>query len=90
MPNQRRHPRTPFKCRIKVSHPSFGDLIALTRDLSDGGVFIVHPRLVELSRGAVVRGQVQDLPIDAPVLLMRVVRHEEEGIGVMFLLDDQP
>jgi len=28
MPNQRQQVRTPMKCRIKISHPSFGELLA--------------------------------------------------------------
>jgi hypothetical protein len=87
MPNQRRHPRTPLKCRIKVSHESFGVLIAQTRDLSDGGVYIRHPQLAELAPGTLISGQVQDLPIEAPLLEMEVMRVDGEGVGVRFILD---
>ena len=57
MSNQRRHPRIPLKCRIKISHESFGELIAQTRDLSDGGVFIRHPQMVGLAIGTLISGQ---------------------------------
>jgi len=89
MSNQRRHPRIPLKCRIKISHESFGELIAQTRDLSDGGVFIRHPQLVGLAIGTLISGQVQDLPIEAPVLRMQVMRTEGEGVGVRFILDEE-
>jgi len=87
MPNQRRYPRTAMKCRIKISHPSFGELIAQTRDLSDGGVYAKHPDLVALPLGALVSGQVQDLPIEAPRLQMEVVRVDAEGVGLRFKQD---
>ncbi len=89
MSNQRRHPRIPMKCRIKVSHESFGELVAQTRDLSDGGVFIRHPQLVGLAIGTLISGQVQDLPIEAPLLKMEVMRTDDEGIGVRFILDKE-
>ncbi|MCO6056108.1 PilZ domain-containing protein [Pseudomonas sp. MOB-449] len=85
MANQRQFPRTPMKCRIKVSHPSFGELIAQTRDLSDGGVYIRHSDLVVLPVGSTVRGQVQDLPIEAPILQMEVMRVDAEGAGFRFV-----
>lgn len=87
MANQRRYPRTPMKCRIKISHPSFGELIAQTRDLSDGGVYVKHPDLLALPLGSLVSGQVQDLPSEAPVLRMEVVRVDAEGVGLRFKQD---
>jgi hypothetical protein len=74
-----------MKCRIRISHPSFGELVAQTRDLSDGGVYVRHPDLAALSLGSIVRGQVQDLPMEAPVLEMEVIRVDAEGAGLRFL-----
>ncbi|MEH6499640.1 MAG: PilZ domain-containing protein [Pseudoalteromonas distincta] len=86
MPNQRQHPRTPMRCRIKISHPDVGDLYGFTRDLSDGGVFVENPDLVVLPAGTTVKGQVQDMPIEAPILAMVVQRAiDGEGIGLAFL-----
>ncbi|MFO7705272.1 MAG: PilZ domain-containing protein [Halopseudomonas sp.] len=86
MANQRQHPRTPMRCRIKISHPAVGDLYGFTRDLSDGGVFVENPDLVALPAGTEVRGQVQDMPIEAPILAMVVQRAiAGEGIGLAFL-----
>ncbi len=87
MSNQRRHPRTPMKCRIKICHPSFGELLAQTRDLSDGGVYVRHPDLAGLAPGTRLSGQVQDLPIEAPVLQMEVMRADSEGAGLRFVED---
>ena len=85
MTQQRKHPRTPMKCRIKVTHSSFGELIAMTRDLSNGGVYIKHTDLVDLSLGTRLSGQVQDLPIEAPVLQMEVMRVDADGAGLRFI-----
>ena len=51
MANQRQHPRTPMKAQIKIAHPSFGEVIGYTRDLSDGGVFVEHAALDALQVG---------------------------------------
>ncbi|HBZ95370.1 MAG TPA: PilZ domain-containing protein [Pseudomonas sp.] len=85
MPNQRQQVRTPMKCRIKISHPSFGELLAQTRDLSDSGVYVKHPDMAALAVGTEVTGQVQDLPFPAPVLKMEVMRVDAEGAGLRFL-----
>lgn len=86
MSNQRQYPRTAMSCRIKICHPSFGELIARTRDLSDVGVYIKHPDMACLNIGDTVTGQVQDMPIEAPVLKMEVIRIDAEGAGLRFLL----
>lgn len=85
MANQRQYPRTPMKCRIKISHPSFGEVFGHTRDLSDGGVYVRHEALAGLPFGTRVSGQVQDLPIAAPVLEMEVMRTDAEGAGLRFV-----
>ncbi|MCR7735271.1 PilZ domain-containing protein, partial [Pseudomonas aeruginosa] len=48
-------------------------------------VYVKHPDLTQLPTGSVVTGQVQDLPIDAPILQMEVVRVDAEGVGLRFL-----
>lgn len=86
MANQRQHPRTMMKCRIKITHPDLGDVYGQTRDLSDGGVFVENAALASLAPGAEVQGQVQDMPIEAPVLRMIVQRViAGEGAGLAFL-----
>ncbi|WP_217475670.1 PilZ domain-containing protein [Stutzerimonas stutzeri] len=87
-PNQRQHPRAPMKCRIRISHASFGEVFAHTRDLSDGGVYVRHPQLTDLQPGTIVHGQVQDLPIPAPELAMEVMRVDAEGAGLRFVDSD--
>ncbi len=86
--SKRQYPRTAMKCRIKISHPSLGEVLGQTRDLSDGGVYVRHPELVTLGVGERVTGQVQDLPMEAPVLEMEVMRVDAEGVGLRFVNRD--
>jgi len=71
--------------RIKITHESFGECLGQTRNLSDTGVYVKHPRLSSLSRGAVVYGQVQDLPTGAPRVRMEVVLVDADGISLRYL-----
>lgn len=82
--DKRRHIRTPLVCRIKVTY-QHQEMMVKTRDISDGGVFIVlEPEQVP-PIGSRVIGQVQGLVDDAPVLEMEVVRIEPSGVGLKFL-----
>ena len=85
---KRRYIRTPFACRIKIIHDSIGELLVKTRDISDGGVFVVlEPEQIP-PVGTVVAGQVQGLMDNAPVLQMEEVRVEPTGVGLRFLQND--
>jgi len=82
--NKRRHVRTPLVCRIKVTHNN-EEMLVKTRDISDGGVFVVlEPEQVP-PIGSVVTGQVQGMMEDAPILDMEVVRIEPAGVGLRFI-----
>jgi c-di-GMP-binding flagellar brake protein YcgR len=82
---QRRHLRTPLACRIKIMHESIGELLVKTRDISDGGVFVVIDPKDIPAIGTIVTGQVQGLMDEAPILAMEVVRIESEGVGLRFV-----
>lgn len=85
MSDKRESVRTPMACRIKIEHESMGELVVKTRDISDGGVFVVlEPEQVP-PIGSIVTGQVQGLVAEAPVVRMEVVRVESEGVGLRFL-----
>lgn len=82
---KRQHVRTPFVCRIKIIHDSVGELVVKTRDISDGGVFVVLEPDQIPPIGSIVKGQVQGLFEEAPILEMEVVRIEAGGVGLRFL-----
>lgn len=86
--DKRRHVRTSFTCRIKIAHDSVGELLVKTRDISDGGVFVVlEPEQIP-PVGTRLTGQVQGLMDDAPTLQLEVVRVEPAGVGLRFVQED--
>ncbi len=85
---KRRHIRTPLQCRIKIVHDSVGELVVKTRDISDGGVFVVLEPDQVPPIGTHLTGQVQGLMDDAPILEMEVVRVEPSGVGLRFVNPD--
>ncbi len=65
-----------------------GELLVKTRDISDGGVFVVlEPEQIP-PVGTRLTGQVQGLMDDAPVLQLEVVRVEPAGVGLRFIQED--
>lgn len=85
---KRRYIRTPLQCKIKIVHDSVGELVVKTRDISDGGVFVVLEPDQVPPIGTHLTGQVQGLMDDAPVLEMEVVRVEPSGVGLRFVNPD--
>ncbi len=85
--NKRNHIRTALQCQIKIWHESFGERVVTTRDISDGGVFLMLENEEQdcLATGLVLQGQVQGLMDQAPIVSMEVVRIEPAGIGLRFL-----
>ena len=85
MDNQRKTVRTPLKVRLRIEHPQHGELMVMTRDISDSGVYVLLEQSGLLAVGDRVRCQVQGLPMEAPILLMEVVRVEPLGVGLRFV-----
>ncbi|MBW7469574.1 PilZ domain-containing protein [Marinobacter sp. M216] len=83
--DRREHIRTAMSAKVKVMHPELGEFVFSTRDISDGGVFIVVDATpFEPELGDTVTVQVQGLPVPAPVLDMIVVRRTRDGFGLQF------
>ncbi len=87
MSDKRRHPRIQMPAKVKITHPSFGELVATTRDISDGGIFLITEGHEMPPVGTVIEGQVQGLTGGAPILKMEIRRSLPEGIGLRFILD---
>ncbi len=68
-------------------HPSVGEVLVYSDDLSGGGVFVLADGMQLPGIGEMVQIQVQDLPVEAPLLKAQVMRAENEGIGLMFVVD---
>ncbi|KPP97687.1 PilZ domain-containing protein [Marinobacter sp. HL-58] len=84
--NDRRiHNRTAMSAKVRVTHEELGEFVFSTRDISDGGVFVVvDTEPFAPSIGDRVQVQVQGLPVPAPVLDMVVVRETNDGFGLQF------
>lgn len=88
MHDKRRSVRTAISVQVKIWHDSIGEAVLTTRDVSDGGVFLVTSGHAVPEVGTVLKGQVQGPVEDLPVVTMKVVRMEPEGVGLQFLLDE--
>lgn len=83
--DRREHLRTALSAKVKVTHAEFGTQLFSTRDISDGGIFIVMAdEPFSPGIGDRVQVQVQGLPVPAPVLDMVVVRKTNDGFGLQF------
>ncbi len=90
MENKRKHIRTPISVKVKIWHDSIGSAVLTTRDVSDGGVFLITEGApIVPPIGTVLKGQVQGPVEDLPIVQMKVVRMEPEGVGLKFLLDEE-
>lgn len=83
--DRREHHRTAMSAKVRVIHPTLGEFVFATRDISDGGVFIVvDTEPFEPEIGDAIQVQVQGLPVPAPVLDMVIVRKTNDGYGLQF------
>ncbi len=90
MSNQRQNVRTPLKVRLRIDHPVHGELLVTTRDISECGVYVLMDQAQNvLVMGEQVQGQVQGLPMEAPILTLEVVRVEPLGVGLRFVQREQ-
>lgn len=84
MSEKRRFLRTKFDSRVKVEHPAHGSAIFRTGDVSDGGIYLQNGAF-EMLVGDQITVQIQDVPMEAPLVRMVVVRRDPEGYGVRFV-----
>lgn len=91
--NKRVHIRNKLRAEVKLSHPEVGDLTLHTGDISESGAYILAEGNDLPAVGEVVEVQVQGLGDggSGPLVKMRVVRFDNEGIGLQFVNDhDDP
>ena len=80
---RRQYPRFGVNAKIRLSHASFGNIDAMSQDISDNGLFVVAGELPQLPKGAHIN--VQFLDSSNPELLFntRVVRMYRQGVGLV-------
>lgn len=84
MTNQRKHPRIPMAVKVKIFHESFGEKVVKTKNISDSGLFVVTEPSELPSVGETVTGAVQGMIENPPLVNMRIVRVDTEGVGLQF------
>ena len=82
--NKRGHIRHPISVDVKIMHPTIGEKIVKTKNLSDSGLFIIVEPTEMPPIGEIIQGQIQGMD-DAPVVKMVIVRIEKEGMGLQFI-----
>ncbi|MDF1644287.1 MAG: PilZ domain-containing protein [Pseudomonadales bacterium] len=83
--------RSPLRCKMKIWKQNEPDAAVhvTTKDMSDTGVFVlIDNEGLALPIGTLLYGQVLEMPFEAPVLLMEVVRESDDGIGLRFKTED--
>ncbi len=88
MKEKRQFPRTSVTIEVRVWHESFGEMVVKTRDVSQGGVFLVTGAAAMPPVGTVLEGQVLGREGDLPVVKMEIVRMEPSGVGLRFVLTE--
>lgn len=83
--DQRCFTRTKFRAPVRLIQEGVDEMTAMTGDVSDGGIFLLDDGRSLPEVGTELHVQVQGMPIEAPIVRMRVVRRVPEGIGLMFL-----
>ena len=84
---RRQHPRVQIPLLVGIKHPSIGQIRAMARDASEGGIF-VHLDDPKIKRGAKLKvtllnsNSVDNQP--TPTVDMEVQRVEADGIGLAF------
>lgn len=85
MIDNRQHSRHPIAVSIKISHESINEIILETKDVSDGGLFVVVSPDKMPPIGALVKGQVQGMVEESPIIEMKIVRLANDGVGLQYM-----
>ncbi len=81
----REHVRTKLTSSVNISHPDIGTMEVKTKDISDGGIYLLSMMTNLPPVGSQVKVQLIGTPFEAPILDMVVVRVEPTGIGLKFI-----
>lgn len=91
-PEQRRHPRISIQIEVELIAPELGAITLNSGNLSNSGLFLCVDQSVPLQIGSEVSVRLKQALGDgeAPLVKARVVRIEEQGIGLHFDEADAP
>jgi len=86
--DKRKSPRKDITLSINITYPSGESQIVNTRDISDGGMFLILDKLDQPIIGELVAVELTDDPKNTEALPSSeavVVRQETDGIGLSFI-----
>lgn len=78
-------PRYLVNAKVMLVHGSFGELRAVTRDISDSGVFVSITPVPKLPVGSHIKMHMLDSKNPAIAFNMKVVRSTADGVGMIFI-----
>lgn len=85
MSERRHHRRKRVDARVELDHPELGTIKAHTRDISNGGTFVVLQQGKGFPVGARLKLRLVDSAAPGIVFNAKVMHRNREGIGLMFL-----
>jgi hypothetical protein len=88
--NRRTDLRTKVKTKMKFTHPSCGSVLLNSGDISDGGIFLYSEGVIPPEIGAKVTVQMTGLPMEAPIVPMKLMRLTHDGMGLKFDFVEEP
>lgn len=77
--------RKTVPARVSISHSTFGAIEAVTRDISDTGVFVQLRHRLRLPIGAHIKLQFMDSARPEIAFNMKVIRENDEGVALHFV-----
>lgn len=85
MSEKRAHKRKLVNSEVRLFHDSFGEIESVTRDISNGGVFVIVQPEHELGVGELVKMALLESSDPNVLFNMQVMRHDKGGMGLMFI-----
>lgn len=85
MTNKRQQLRQMVNAPVKLSHSVFGEIMAVTGDISNAGVFIKIDDKPSLPKGAHIKLQFLSSVYPNVIFNTRVVRVTDDGFGLVFV-----
>lgn len=85
--DKRRFVRTALNSEVKLTHPEMGAIRVRTRDISEGGVYLLTGNKVDYPVGTEFTLQAMEMAEEAPLVKAVIVRLEPEGIALQFFED---
>lgn len=85
MTNKREQLRQIVSAPVRLSHSVFGEVNAVTGDISNTGVFVILDEKPALPKGAHIKLQFLNSVYPEVTFNTRVVRVIDEGIGLVFV-----